>query len=68
MRTPDQCLAKAEDLEREARASKSEVRRQAFLDLAEHWRRLAQSHAQLHARRQAETDPAPWPPRTARVN
>ena len=45
MRTPDQCRAKADDLEREASASQSHHRRQAFLDLARHWRRLADDHA-----------------------
>ena len=45
MRTPDQCRAKADDLEREARVSKSDHRRQAFLDLARHWRRLADNNA-----------------------
>jgi hypothetical protein len=42
MRTPDQCRAKAEDLEREAGTSKSDLRRKALLDLAENWRRLAE--------------------------
>ncbi len=45
MRTPDQCRAKADDLEREAGVSKSDHRRQAFLDLARHWRRLADNNA-----------------------
>jgi len=41
MRTSEQCLAKAADLEREAGLSKSHQRRQAFLELADEWRRLA---------------------------
>jgi hypothetical protein len=68
MRTPDQCLAKADDLEREARASKTEIRRQAFLDLADHWRRLADSHAKGHARRHVEAEPDAWVSRRSRVN
>ena len=51
MRTPDQCRAKADDLEREAGVSKSDHRRQAFLDLAHHWRRLADNHASRQDRR-----------------
>jgi hypothetical protein len=65
MRTPDECRAKAADLEREARASKSDVRRQAFLELADHWRRLAAAHG----RRQEEAQTfSPWARRRSRVN
>jgi len=45
MRTPEQCLAKAADLEHEARVSNNETRRQAFLELADQWRRLADAQA-----------------------
>lgn len=45
MRTPEQCLAKAADLEHEAKVSKSDTRRQAFLELADQWRRLAAAQA-----------------------
>jgi len=65
MRTPDQCRAKAADLEQEAKASKSDIRRQAFLDLAEHWRRLAESHGARH--RDVEMF-APWARRRSHVN
>jgi hypothetical protein len=65
MRTPEQCRAKAADLEREAQASKSEVRRQAFLELADHWRRLAEAHGRRHEEAEAF---APWARRRSRVN
>jgi hypothetical protein len=49
MRTPEQCMAKAEDLEREADGSATEIRRKAYMDLARHWRRLAERHDETPA-------------------
>lgn len=67
MRTPEQCKAKAADLEREARASKTDTRRQAFLELADHWRRLADMRVDRPAESAFELGRR-WPRRASRVN
>lgn len=41
MRTPEECRRKAEGLEIEAEASATDTRRRAYMDLADHWRKLA---------------------------
>lgn len=66
MLTSEQCRAKAEDLEREARTSKSAVRRDAFLDLADQWRRLAD--AQNRAPRKETTETLDFWRRREQVN
>ena len=67
MRTPEQCLAKAADLEQEARTSKSEVRRQAFLELADQWRRLAADQARTRNVEMVE-ETGRWRSRQPQVN
>ncbi len=65
MRTPEQCRAKADGLEREARAAESDLRREAYLELAEHWRRLAERYETGLDR----LDPVRlWPQRKPRLN
>lgn len=65
MKTSAECREKAEALEREASEAGNSLRREAYLELAEHWRRLA-------ARCDAGLDnPAPqrlWPKRDPRLH